>query len=160
MRYSQKIYMNIYNNMNLQENIRKILREESSRTFKLLNTIESIGFLRTSEIVGGIKKLLNILGEDSITDSIKIQAIKEIILSNEHEYFSIYEINEEPILLDEENGIRKEIYHLFPDKFHVYLTDIYSNKDKGEAYENYKELPNDILDDIFNMLVLHYLENN
>ena len=73
--------------MNLQENIRRILREESKNTSlqdKLLQVIKSMGIKRASKLVGGLEKLFSILDlkgtkEDMIflTKSIMENEVKE-----------------------------------------------------------------------------------
>jgi hypothetical protein len=45
--------------MNLQENIRRILREESSIQVKLKNMINKLGIKTASKTVGGMSRLIN-----------------------------------------------------------------------------------------------------
>jgi hypothetical protein len=50
--------------MNLQENIRKVLREETENTSlqdKLLQVIKSRGVIRASKLVGGVERLFRII---------------------------------------------------------------------------------------------------
>jgi hypothetical protein len=53
--------------MNLQEHIRKVLREESLKQ-KLQKMIEDDGMVDTINIVGGIENLIQILGDENIVD--------------------------------------------------------------------------------------------
>ena len=50
--------------MNLQETIRKVLREESSIKNNLRNMIDDHGFKNAAKVVGGGKRLMNILNLD------------------------------------------------------------------------------------------------
>jgi len=70
--------------MNLQENIRRILREEyTDKQKKLLTLASKVGFLATAKITGGISKLLNILGKDFLNNkNNKIMIIKEILVEH------------------------------------------------------------------------------
>jgi hypothetical protein len=65
--------------MNLQENIRRILKEETSLEKKLLNSIEKIGVLRTSKMVGGINRLLKIIGKNILNKEQKVNLIINIV---------------------------------------------------------------------------------
>jgi hypothetical protein len=47
--------------MNIQESIRRILREETSIKKKLLNSIDKIGVFKTSKKVGGLDRLYSII---------------------------------------------------------------------------------------------------
>jgi hypothetical protein len=47
--------------MNLQENIRKVLREESSLKKNVRNLVETKGFIMASQIVGSLEKVYEIL---------------------------------------------------------------------------------------------------
>lgn len=49
-------------NMNIQENIRRILREESSLKKNVRNLVETKGFIMASQIVGSLEKVYEILG--------------------------------------------------------------------------------------------------
>jgi small nuclear ribonucleoprotein (snRNP)-like protein len=53
--------------MNLQEHIRKVLREESLKQ-KLQKMIKDDGIRDTISIVGGIENLIHILGDDTVLD--------------------------------------------------------------------------------------------
>jgi hypothetical protein len=48
--------------MNLQENIRKVLREERSLKKSIRNLVETKGFIMASQIVGSLEKVHEILG--------------------------------------------------------------------------------------------------
>jgi hypothetical protein len=48
--------------MNLQETIKRILREETSTQSKLMDKISNMGFYKTSRMFGGIQNLYKVLG--------------------------------------------------------------------------------------------------
>ena len=62
--------------MNLQENIRRILREEYTvKQMKLLTIASQAGLLKTGEMFGGIEYLINVLGDEFFTTNNKIKNI-------------------------------------------------------------------------------------
>ena len=158
--------MNTYIDMNLQQTIRRILREEyTDRQKKLLTLASQIGFLKAAEMVGGISKLLNILGKDFLNNkNNKIMIIKEILVENLEKlawhYIPLGDINEEPIVMSKENGIVKQIEHLYPEDVSVYSykEDDYDNE-MGDTYLYYEDLPKDILDQVFYILVDFHTRN-
>lgn len=138
--------------MNLQENIRKALREEyTERQMKILNLASKVGFLKASKMFGGIKELLNILGNEFLTTNNKIKIIQEIveersvgnymILNNEvvlkntgEEYSQIERINREGV----------DVYHYGGPYYEDYL---------GNTKYHYEELPKNIIDVLFNEMI-------
>jgi hypothetical protein len=152
--------------MNLQENIRRILREEyTDKQKKLLTLASKVGFLATAKITGGISKLLNILGKDFLNNkNNKIMIIKEILVENLEilgwQYIPLGDINEGPIVMSKENGIVKQIEHLYPEDVSVYSyeEDNYDNE-MGDTYLYYEDLPTDILDQVFYILTDFHTRN-
>ena len=146
--------------MNLQETIKRVLKEETSRRDKLLKIVNSVGFLNASNIVGGVERLLDIVGSDYLTDSNKIDIIKEIIESNNEEYITLSEMGEEPILMDDEGEEFSQIEILYPTDLMVYHYETETGKDVDQSFMDYTQLRSYVLDDIFNMLVEYYINNN
>ena len=152
--------------MNLQENIRRILREEyTDKQKKLLTLASKVGFLATAKITGGISKLLNILGKDFLNNkNNKIMIIKEILVEHLEilgwYYIPLGDINEEPIVMSKENGIVKQIEQLYPEDVSVYSyeEDNYDNE-MGDTYLYYEDLPTDILDQVFYILTDFHTRN-
>ncbi len=155
--------------MNLQENIRRILREEyTDKQKKLLTLASKVGFLATAKITGGISKLLNILGKDFLNNkNNKIMIIKEILVEHLEilgwQYIPLGDINEEPIVMSKENGIVKQIEQLYPEDVSVYSyeEDNYDNE-MGDTYVfvlYYEDLPTDILDQVFYILTDFHTRN-
>ena len=148
--------------MNLQEHIRKILREEYTvRQMKLLTIASKVGLLKTSEMVGGIEDLINMLGDEFLTTNNKIKIIKEIVETTNDEYITLMDMNENPIVLKDEDGKLSQIEMIYKEDVAVFHYGY--SQDVGESYMSYEELPKDVLDDIFNMVLDFYtgiLENN
>ena len=64
--------------MNLQESIRRALREESSIQVKLKNMINKLGIKKASTVVGGIKNVFKILDlDDEGLDELIYKYLKE-----------------------------------------------------------------------------------
>jgi hypothetical protein len=151
--------------MNLQENIRRILREEYTvRQMKLLTIASKVGLLKTADMVGGIEDLINILGDEFLTTNNKIKIIKEVVESTNDEYITLMDMNENPIILKDEDGKLSQIEMINKEDVTVFHYGGYKySQDLGESYVFYEGLPKDVLDDIFNMVLDFYtgiLENN
>ena len=151
--------------MNLQENIKRILREEYTvRQMKLLTIASKVGLLKTAEMVGGIEDLINMLGDEFLTTNNKIKIIKEIVETTNDEYITLMDMNENPIVIKDEDGELSQIEMIYKEDVAVFHYGGYKySQDLGESYMSYEELPKDVLDDIFNMVLDFYtgiLENN
>ena len=141
--------------MNLQGQIRKILKEESLIQ-KLKRQIDTIGFLNTSTMVGGFKRLTNLLGKDFLTDYYKIKIIGEIILTTDEEQLSLREMGENPLVLRDEDGELTQIEFISLNFVTAYSYGGYKySQDLDDMDINYEELPRNVLDDIY-ITVLHY----
>lgn len=140
----------------MRELIRHIIKEDlSSRQEKLLNVINNIGMYNASTTVGGISRLISIVGEDNITTDNKISFIKGLIKTVHMEFISMGDMGEEPIHIDEEDDIISQIEILYSDEVLVdYVdagyNDVYFNQENLVSYE---ELPEQIIDEIYNMIV-------
>ena len=144
--------------MNLQEHIRKVLREEKLNQY-LINQIKDNGILDTSRLVGGIKELINLLGEEYFTDDIKIKLIKEIVLTTEEEYLTFIDMNENPLVLSDEDDLLTQIEMLTPYEAAVFYYYGYAEESADEAYIDYDILTSRVLKDIFNMVINYYIKN-
>jgi hypothetical protein len=125
---------------------------------KFLTLASNIGFLNASKVVGGVNELLNILGEDFLTKNNKILIIKEIILTTDDNQLTMLDMNENPILLKDEDGEITQIEMVFPDDIMATVYGGYKyTQELGEEYMYYDELPNQVLNNIFNGVVSYYL---
>ena len=145
--------------MNLQENIKRILREEYTvRQMKLLTIASKVGLLKTAEMVGGIEDLINMLGDEFLTTNNKIKIIKEIVETTNDAYITLMDMNENPIVLKDEDGKLSQIEMIYKEDVAVFHYGGYKySQDLGENYMSYEELPKDVLDDIFNMVLDFYI---
>ena len=151
--------------MNLQENIRRILREEYTvKQMKLLTIASQVGLLKTGEMFGGIEYLINVLGDEFLTTNNKIKIIKEVVETTDYEYITLMDMNENPIVLKDEDGELSQIEMINKEDVTVFHYGGYKySQDLGESYMSYEELPKDVLDDIFDTVLDFYtgtLENN
>jgi hypothetical protein len=144
--------------MNLQEHIRKVLREENLNQY-LINQIKDNGILDTSRLVGGIKELIYLLGEEYFTDDIKIKLIKEIVLTTEEEYITFLDMNENPLVLTDDDDELAQIEMLTPYDAAVFYYYTYDEEAADEAYIDYDILTSRVLKDIFNMVINYYIKN-
>jgi hypothetical protein len=151
--------------MNLQQNIKRILREEYTvRQMKLLTIASKVGLLKTGEMFGGIEYLINALGDEFLTTNNKIKIIKEVIETTDYEYITLMDMNENPIVLKDEDGELSQIEMINKEDVTVFHYGGYKySQILDESYMSYEELPKDVLDDIFDMVLDFYtgtLENN
>jgi hypothetical protein len=151
--------------MNLQETIKRIIREEYTvRQMKLLTIASQVGLLKTGEMFGGIEYLINVLGDEFLTTNNKIKIIKEVVESTNDEYITLMDMNENPIVLKDEDGELSQIEMINKEDVTVFHYGGYKySQILDESYISYEELPKDVLDDIFNMVLDFYtgtLENN
>jgi hypothetical protein len=151
--------------MNLQQNIKRILREEYTvKQMKLLTIASQAGLLKTGEMFGGIEYLINVLGDEFLTTNNKIKIIKEVVETTDDEYITLMDMNENPIVLKDEDGELSQIEMINKEDVTVFHYGGYKySQILDESYMSYEELPKDVLDDIFNMVLDFYtgtLENN
>jgi hypothetical protein len=152
--------------MNLQEQISRIqsmmvtINEGSeSRQDKLLNIINSAGLLQASLSVGGMERLINIVGDDNITIQNKIWFIKEVVMMTDREYIQPYDIDEEPIHVGEDDdGVITQIETLYGDSALLSIYEDYEDYDLETEYENinYESLPDQIIKEIFDIVLKYY----
>ena len=150
--------------MNLQQNIKRILREEYTvKQMKLLTIASKVGLLKTAEMVGGVEDLMNMLGDEFLTTNNKIKIIKEVVETTHDEYITLMDMNENPIVLKDEDGELSQIEMIYREDVAVFHYGGYKySQILGESYMSYEQLPKDVLDDIFDMVLDFYtgtLEN-
>jgi len=79
-------------NMNLQENIRRILKEESLKQ-SLIDEVKNNGVQETAELVGGISNLIGILEIETPMDFLNIYNDLEIVESEEKPDYYLFRHN-------------------------------------------------------------------
>ena len=143
--------------MNLQENIRRILKEDTLKQ-SLIDEIKENGVLDSANLVGGLTTLLEILGDEFLTDNNIIKIIKEIVLTTEDEYITFLDMNENPLVLRDDDEVLSQIELLYPKDVAVFEYNPRNGHDMGEDYFVYEILETDILHDIFNMVINYYID--
>ena len=151
--------------MNRQENVRRILREEyTAKQMKLLTLVSKLGLLKVGKMLGGVEDLINVLGDEFLTTNNKIKIIKEVVETTDYEYITLMDMNENPIVLKDEDGELSQIEMIYREDVAVFHYGGYKySQILDESYMSYEELPKDVLDDIFDMVLDLYtgtLENN
>lgn len=144
--------------MNLQENIRRVLKKESLKQ-SLIDEIKENGVLDSANLVGGLTTLLEILGDEFLTDNNMIRIIEEIILTTEDEYITFRDMNENPLVLRDDDEVLSQIELLYPQDVAVFKYNQHTGHDIGEDYLLYDILPTDVLHNIFNMVINFYIDN-
>ena len=137
-----------------------LMEEYNERQKKILTLASQVGFLKTAEMFGGVGDLLSILGDEFLSTNNKIKIIKEIVGTTDNEYITLMDMNENPIVLRDEDGVLSQLELVFLEDVAVFHYGGYKySQDMGETYRHYEELPKDILDDIFNMVLGYYMDN-
>lgn len=75
--------------MNLQENIRRILKEESVKT-ELIKMIKDDGINSAASIVGGVNNLMEVMGIKSPMGFLNIYNDVEVLKSEKHPTLTLY----------------------------------------------------------------------
>jgi hypothetical protein len=134
----------------------KTINEGSeSRKDKLLNSINKVGIFQTALSVGGLNKLVDIVGEDNITKQNKIDFIKKIVSTDPWEYIRFDDIEEDPIYLDTiddgETVVQIEVIY---DKAPLLSYD--GGYNYRDEFGEYELLPENIITKIFDIIVKYY----
>ena len=149
-----KIFIKI---MNLYENIQRIqslLTENKEEIIK--NMIDKHGLNHVIKLMGGYDSVLNSLGREYFTNDVKLKYVKEKVNELCDEYGSgvaLTEIDESPIFYDEtEDGIR-QIEYLSKNKVYVDVYEGNGHTHVGDFTVMYENLPTQILNELFEMLI-------
>jgi hypothetical protein len=150
--------------MNLQESIRRILKEESSITDKLKTMIDKFGVLNTIRAVGNYSKFKKLYG-DNITKSEMIELISEIVKRYGEENGDYIDVRDHDIFVNTRHN-NTDYSKYITEVIDIYVAGFYTYKqygydeDMGEYdWENYydgaeklKNLSISELDNIINVL--------
>jgi len=142
-------------NMNIQENIRRVLREEMSpRQEKISLMIRKLGIFRTAKVTGGFKRLLDIMGKDFLDKESKIELIGDIVDLFINGYLSVIsDLNSDIIPFTTEDGNKGYIEAVKSKTIIATISGV------GYSYKtniDYKYFPDDLIDKILSMVVDHY----
>ena len=142
--------------MNLQESIRRIIKEETSLKNKLLNSIDDIGILKTARKVAGLKNLMKILEDKFLTRQIRIQTISEIVSDYTERQNEVWMV-EDDIVITDNNEYFTRIELLNPNSAVAYVYEK-PEFDEGDEYDiYYEDMDRKLLDRIFNEVIEYYI---
>lgn len=147
--------------MDIEKNIRRILREETKNTQlqdRLLQIIDSKGLEVASKVVGGLTQLIDILGEDNITKQMKSVFLSKLISILDYhyrpkrrglkgvgyQYIDLDEVGEDSIVFNDGESV---IISLDFDGVLVH------ERMSRNHQEYYSDLPDEVLNKIFNLVV-------
>lgn len=138
--------------MNLQENIHRIqnLISEEDLGTKIRKLIDKFGFLHMYETMGEI--ILDYLTKDD-----KLNFIREKVKQLSEEFggggISPHELYREPIFYGETNEELRQIEYLNDRGVYVDVYDLLSDSHVGDFFRNYENLPDSVLNEVFNFLL-------
>jgi len=145
--------------MNLQENINRIqsmmgVITEDRKDVLIKNMIGNIGIKDTFKMVGDYD-----LVNSYLTDEDKIIYIKdEFTEINNGRYFTFEQIWEQPILLKSEDEEKHQIIGLNKEHVTVIKYSYTGNYDSTKYYPKYEELPSEIIDKLFRLMLSQYIK--
>jgi len=143
--------------MNLQENIKRILREESKKDL-VKTMIDNYGLYDTIKYVGGYDKIKQFIWDIKISKEDKIDFIKDVVtmLAESHREtgISTFELGMSPILYGESDDQLEQIEYFNPEGIYV---DVYTGHEFDTHYgsftERYEDLSDDILDEVYKFMI-------
>jgi hypothetical protein len=143
--------------MNLQENIRRILREESKKDFVKV-MIDNYGLYDTIKYVGGYDKIEPFIEDIDISKEDKIDFIKNVVIRlaelHHEDGISMFELGENPMLYGESDDQLEQIEYFNPEGVYV---DVYTGHEFDTHYrsftERYEDLNDDILDEVYKFMI-------
>ena len=116
--------------MNLQENIRKVLREETNFKTKIHKTIKNIGILDTMKITGGKDRFMKKMDIESPTDFLHLFDGMEVVQSEENPDWTLFRYKPKKNLMIYDRKINEvyinyyEIWLVLEDHFGLNYTEI------------------------------------
>ena len=145
--------------MNLQESIKRILIEETSIGEKMKKQIDRLGLYQFMEITGlSWVKIVSVIGVDFLSYKIMADFIPSVL--NNVGAFGFGEFNLEPILYNSNDSEVREISYL---GLTGPIVDVWSGYNfethEGEFQVHYYNLSDDILEQVFDIVMKVYEEN-
>ena len=143
--------------MNLYENIQRIqslLTENKEEIIK--NMIDKHGLNHVIKLMGGYDSVLNILGREYFTNDVKLKYVKEKVNELCDEYDGgvlLTAIDESPIFYDETEDKIGQIEYLSKNKVYVDVYEGNGHTHVGDFTVMYENLPTQILNELFEMLI-------
>lgn len=135
---------------------KKSLTESSSLSRKFRELIHNQGLAKAIDAIGSYEDLINIVGEELITREVKEKFIKDVV--KEHGGISVFDLNEDPIFYEKTEKEYQEIAWFGLTKVTIQVWELDDMEDTREIYAPYENLSDRQIDEIFIMLVEHYIE--
>jgi hypothetical protein len=145
----------------MKERIRHILREETNPKQRMvIKTINDAGFITATKIFGGIKRILDIIGDDSLTKRLKIKIISDLVYNHDdNNILILYDMYETPIVLTDTDETLSQIEGLFSHYVSVYY---YGGREREQVtagrYMGYDELSDEVISEIYDMVINYYIK--
>ena len=145
--------------MNLQESIRKILKEESSIGEMMKKQIHRLGLHQFMKITGlSWAKIVSVVGVDFLSYKMMADFIPSAL--KDVGAFGFFDYDIEPILYNSNDNKVREITFLGVNGA---IVDVWSGIDfernEGEFRVHYYNLSDDILEQVFDIVMKFYEEN-
>lgn len=161
--YNEKfgpMIVRVLKNNGLKESIKKILREDVSLNNKIRKQIDKLGLYEFMRLSGwSWSKIVSIIGVDFLTYKMMSEFIPAAL--NEIGAFGLGEINEDTILYNSNQDEVREINYLGINRA---IVDVWGGIDfqehKGEFGVHYYNLPDNILEEVFDVVIRVYEENS
>jgi hypothetical protein len=138
--------------MNLQENIRKVLKEGVKE--KMIKLIDEHGLISAINFVGGWDTLKRMLGDYQINTKLMIDFIKD--LTREYGGLSVFDFDESPIFYGRTKTEYREISYFGISHVTVQVWNNETFSDEGEMHVPYTNLNDTIIMEIFELLLEQY----
>lgn len=147
-------------NMSLQESIRRILKEESSVADKMKRQIHKMGLYQFMKLSGlNWVDIVSIIGVDFLSRKIMAEFIPNA-MNDTIGGFHLTEIDEDPIHYSSNEDEERQINYLGVNRA---IVDVWGGnnfeKNLGEFGVHYYNLPDDILKQVFDIVMTVYEEN-
>jgi hypothetical protein len=128
---------------------------------KIINMVNSLGIITASKFVGGYDKLFNMLGDYELTRDMKIRLIKEFIVNeSEDRGMGVIELTDEDIPFEAHGEYLHAIEYLYGDSVVVRIWGDDYDTDEGNYHVSYEELPENIINEIFSIIMTELIKNN
>lgn len=142
--------MNLHENIHRIKEVMAIIKESSDEEPNVIRKmIDGIGIQNTIKMVGNYDLIRPYLKNID-----KINFIKEKVKKIEKSGFGLSEIGESPIFYSENDNELRQIEYLSINRAYIDIYSTYINTQHiGDIRIEYEKLPEDIVNDIFKMLL-------
>ena len=144
--------------MKLQQTIRRILREESSKD-RIINTIEKEGLLHTLNVMNiNYTRLFSIIGNEWITRKVQIEFIQDLMELREYG-FGLSEVGLDPIFYNENESEYRQIDYIGNKGVTVDVIPKDDDGEYGDFFVSFHGLDDGIINELFDDMIHAYEEH-